>query len=143
MLNFGLAMGNLMGIPTLADLERHYMELEEQRRKMVEILERTDRIMAGVKRGIDEMRGVVTQQAPAPPSTVTAATPAAAPQVQQLPEQPAPAPQELPQQLEEKAHAQSQEVVASSESAVPIAREADPDHPRESVWPIAEEPTRD
>ena len=43
-------------IPTLADLQHHYHELEQQRRKMQEMIEKTDRLMAGVKRGIDEMQ---------------------------------------------------------------------------------------
>lgn len=46
----------LSGVPTAAELERHYFELHEQRRGLVEMLEKTDRIMAGVKRGIEEMR---------------------------------------------------------------------------------------
>ncbi|ETW79147.1 hypothetical protein HETIRDRAFT_445867 [Heterobasidion irregulare TC 32-1] len=45
-------------VPTVAELERHYFELHEQRRGLLEMLERTDRLMAGVKRGLDEMRGV-------------------------------------------------------------------------------------
>ena len=43
-------------VPTTADLERHYQELHEQRRRLEEVLERTDRMLAGLKRGIDEMR---------------------------------------------------------------------------------------
>lgn len=53
-------------IPSLGDLERHYAELGEQKRKMEEMLERTDRMMAGVKRGIDEMRTGQSQQASSP-----------------------------------------------------------------------------
>lgn len=43
-------------VPTLADLQHHYHELEQQRRKMQEMMEKTDRLMAGVKRGIDELQ---------------------------------------------------------------------------------------
>ncbi|KAF8662811.1 hypothetical protein AX16_001093 [Volvariella volvacea WC 439] len=60
------AMGG-MGVPTLSDLERHYMELSEHKRKFEELVERTDRLMAGVKRGIDEMRGT-SQPQPIQPS---------------------------------------------------------------------------
>jgi GATA-binding protein len=44
-------------VPTAAELERHYYELHEHRNGLVEFLERTDRLIAGVKRGLDEMRG--------------------------------------------------------------------------------------
>ncbi|TDL24113.1 hypothetical protein BD410DRAFT_786815 [Rickenella mellea] len=43
---------------TLQELERHYYELAEQRRKWEEMLEKHDKMMAGVKRSMDEMRGV-------------------------------------------------------------------------------------
>ncbi|KAJ6621535.1 hypothetical protein B0H10DRAFT_2017704 [Mycena sp. CBHHK59/15] len=43
-------------VPSLEELERHYFQLHEQRRKTEEVLRETDRLMAGVKRGIDEMR---------------------------------------------------------------------------------------
>ncbi|THH11398.1 hypothetical protein EW146_g8058 [Bondarzewia mesenterica] len=45
-------------VPTVGELERHYFELHEHRRGLVEMLERTERLMAGVKRGLDEMKGV-------------------------------------------------------------------------------------
>ncbi|KII87100.1 hypothetical protein PLICRDRAFT_30569 [Plicaturopsis crispa FD-325 SS-3] len=44
-------------LPSVGELERHYAELAEQRRRFEEMLERTDRMMAGVKRGIEELRG--------------------------------------------------------------------------------------
>ncbi|KAA1468966.1 hypothetical protein DENSPDRAFT_834477, partial [Dentipellis sp. KUC8613] len=43
-------------VPSPGELERHYVELSEQRRGLIEMLERTERYMAGVKRGIEEMR---------------------------------------------------------------------------------------
>ena len=62
----GVALGGL-GIPSYMDLERHYFELSEQKRKWEEMMERTDRLMAGVKRTLDEMRGLVAQQSTPPP----------------------------------------------------------------------------
>ncbi|KAF7317555.1 hypothetical protein MKEN_00842400 [Mycena kentingensis (nom. inval.)] len=47
--------------PSLDELERHYFVLHEQRRKMEEMLRETERLMAGVRRGIDEMRGVTME----------------------------------------------------------------------------------
>lgn len=51
-----LALAGGMMMPPLAELERHYAEMAEERKRMEEVLERTDRMMAGLKRGIDEMR---------------------------------------------------------------------------------------
>ena len=62
----GVALGGL-GIPSYMDLERHYFELGEHKRKWEEMMERTDRLMAGVKRTLDEMRGLVAQQSTPPP----------------------------------------------------------------------------
>jgi hypothetical protein len=42
------------------DLERHYVQLHEQRRKTEELLRETERIMLGVRRGLDELRGVMS-----------------------------------------------------------------------------------
>ena len=66
----GVALGGL-GIPSYMDLERHYFELNEQKRKWEEMMERTDRLMAGVKRTLDEMRGLVAQQSTSSPSPQT------------------------------------------------------------------------
>lgn len=45
---------------TVDDLERHYVQLHEQRRKTEELLRETERIMLDVKRGLDELRGVMS-----------------------------------------------------------------------------------
>ena len=57
----GVALGGL-GIPSYMDLERHYAELSDQKRRWEEMMERTDRLMAGMKRTLDEMRGLAAQQ---------------------------------------------------------------------------------
>ncbi|KAG6888144.1 hypothetical protein C0992_009516 [Termitomyces sp. T32_za158] len=44
------------GVPSLAELERHYSELGEQKRRMEEMVERTERLMGGVRKGIEEMQ---------------------------------------------------------------------------------------
>ncbi|KAL5536892.1 SFU1 [Sanghuangporus sanghuang] len=49
--------GGSLTVPTVNELEAHYYELAEQRRRMQEMIEKTERYMAGLKRGIDEMRG--------------------------------------------------------------------------------------
>lgn len=43
-------------VPNVMELERHYADLNEEKRRLEELIMRTDRMMAGVKRGIDEMR---------------------------------------------------------------------------------------
>jgi GATA-binding protein, other eukaryote len=54
----GTGLSPSSGVPTLNELGRHYDELLEQRKKFEEMVEKTERMMAGVKRGMDEMRGV-------------------------------------------------------------------------------------
>ncbi|KAI0085801.1 hypothetical protein BDY19DRAFT_393728 [Irpex rosettiformis] len=57
-------------VPTLIDLERHYAELGEEKRRLEEMLMRTDRMMAGVRRGVDDMRlSHLPPPATRPPST--------------------------------------------------------------------------
>ncbi|TFY61076.1 hypothetical protein EVJ58_g4734 [Rhodofomes roseus] len=53
-------------VPSTQELERHYNELAEQRRRLEEMMEKTDRMMAGVRRGLDDMR--MSQSAQASPS---------------------------------------------------------------------------
>ena len=77
----GVALGGL-GIPSYMDLERHYVELTEQKRKWEEMMERTDRLMAGVKRTLDEMRGLVAQQSTPPPPPQSLQQPSQQPQQQ-------------------------------------------------------------
>lgn len=48
-------------VPSVTELERHYAELRSERKRLEEVLYRTDRLMAGLKRGIDEMRGGLPQ----------------------------------------------------------------------------------
>lgn len=43
-------------VPSMMDLERHYAELSEEKRRLEDLLMRTDRMMAGVRRGMDEFR---------------------------------------------------------------------------------------
>lgn len=60
LMNMGLGMGSVIpppsAIPTIGELERHYYQLAEQKRGMEEMLDRTDRMMISVKRGLDEMK---------------------------------------------------------------------------------------
>ncbi|KAG8854468.1 putative electron transfer flavoprotein subunit [Tulasnella sp. 330] len=52
-------------VPTIPELERHYAELRQERKRLEDMLYKTDRLMAGVKRGIDEMRSSGGGGAPA------------------------------------------------------------------------------
>lgn len=44
-------------VPSVAELERHYEELRQEKMRLEDMVHRTSRLMEGVKRGIDEMRG--------------------------------------------------------------------------------------
>lgn len=80
--------GVLTVVPTVGELRQHHMELLSQRGRLEELLEKTDRMLAGLKRGIDEMMGA-PQPSPQP------SQPQAQPQhqAQTLPQ---PAPQQPP-----------------------------------------------
>jgi GATA-binding protein, other eukaryote len=61
LMGMGMTMGvptssSPSAIPTVGELERHYYQLSEQRKGMAEMLERTDRMMISVKKGLDEMK---------------------------------------------------------------------------------------
>lgn len=112
-------------VPTVAELERHYYELHEHRSSLVEFLERTDRLIAGVKRGLDEMRESSDGAAPQQPSQ---------PQQQQQP-QPQPQPPS-----ESQAQAQTEGSNGGTAPSVPIqvprSSPGSPRSGRESVWPV-------
>jgi len=48
--------GNNGHSPSLSELTAHYNELHEERRRLEELLAKTDDMMRGLKRGIDEIR---------------------------------------------------------------------------------------
>ena len=108
-------MEGIAPIPSTAELEQHYRQLAEERKRLEEMLERTDRIMAGVKRGLDEMRagGSANEGQPS--------------QAQQSSLSPSQGPQGQAQQTE------------GSAASVPLARQEKGN--REggggSVWPVA------
>lgn len=109
-------------VPTVMELERHYFELAEQRRRLEEILERTDRMMAGVKRGMDEMRAG-QQQPPQPPTPQLASALAQAPSSPQAkPKSPQQQPRSSPKQV--------------SAAAVPLNR-SERNGTKDSIWPVA------
>jgi GATA-binding protein len=43
-------------VPTLAELETHYQQLNTERRRLEEMLEKTDELLIGVKRGMEQLR---------------------------------------------------------------------------------------
>jgi GATA-binding protein len=55
--DFGMmGMGVMSPLPTLADLDRYCHDLHESRRWLEDTLERTDRLLIGLKRGMEELR---------------------------------------------------------------------------------------
>jgi hypothetical protein len=61
-----------ISVPTMTELEQHYYELLEHRRKLEEMFDRTDKLLLGVRKGMDELRGGGAPQGPAPASSTAA-----------------------------------------------------------------------
>lgn len=117
----GVALGGL-GIPSYMDLERHYFELSEQKRKWEEMMERTDRLMAGMKRTLDEMRGLAAQQSSSSPLQQQQQQAGSAHQSPQMPAAPAPV-----------------AAAAAPLPSVPLNRSgAAAERERSSIWPVVE-----
>jgi GATA-binding protein len=108
-------------VPTPAELERHYYELHEHRNGLVEFLERTDRLIAGVKRGLDEMRSASDGAAPQPPQ-----------QQQQSQPQPASDGQAPP-----PAEVSNNGTASSAPLQTTRGSPGSPGSVRESVWPVS------
>jgi GATA-binding protein, other eukaryote len=112
-----MLMGGVM--PTVAELERHYYELHEHRNSLVDFLDRTDRLIAGVKRGLDEMRGSSDGAAPQQQS-------------QQQQQQPASDAQPPPQ-----TEASNGGAAPSVPLQVTRSSPGSPGSGRDSVWPVS------
>jgi len=110
-------------MPTVAELERHYYELHEHRNSLVDFLDRTDRLIAGVKRGLDEMRGSSDGAAPQQPQQ----------QSQQQQQQPA-SDAQPPAQTETTSN-------GGAAPSVPLqvtrSSPGSPGSGRDSVWPVS------
>ena len=146
----GVALGGL-GIPSYMDLERHYIELSAHKRKWEEMIEKTERLMAGMKRTMDEMRGLIAHQtAPAPPhhmmmppQSLMQPSPAAGsstPSVMPQPSSKAPSPTHLSHQSNSQKG--SPPLVAEPSpntvvSAMPLNKSG-AGIVRSSVWPVSE-----
>lgn len=63
-------------MPTRAELEKHYADLRAERTRLEDMLRRTDVMLAGVKRGIDEA-GIVENGADGRERTRERVSPAA------------------------------------------------------------------
>lgn len=131
----GVALGGL-GIPSYMDLERHYFELADQKRRWEEMMERTDRLMAGMKRTLDEMRGLAAanqQQHQQHQQQQHGGSPSQAPP--QALQQPPPPPVG-------SQHPSPQMAAASvpAAAAVPLNKGTAAGEPRErqSIWPVTD-----
>ncbi|KAF9244186.1 hypothetical protein BU15DRAFT_71745 [Melanogaster broomeanus] len=113
-------------VPTASELRQHYHELYEQRRRLEELMEKTDRMMAGVKRGLDEMMGAPQQQ-PHQPQTLSQ-----------------PSPQQSPTHGSEQPALQPPQAgMNPNAAAVPLARAGERERSRESIWPVVESAPRE
>lgn len=119
-------------VPTASELRQHYLELHEQRRRFEEMIDKTDKMMAGIKRGLDEMMGAPQ---PSPPSQ-----PPAQPQQQtQIPQS---APQQPPSH-EQPSPQPPQTGLNTAMPPVPLARAGERERSRESIWPVESAPSRE
>jgi GATA-binding protein, other eukaryote len=50
------------GVPSVNELRQHYLELHDQRKRLEEMIQKTDALLTGVKRGLDDMSGAPQQQ---------------------------------------------------------------------------------
>lgn len=110
-------------VPTYVDLERHFAELEREKRAMTELLERTDRMMSGLRRAMDESR-----MHPPPSGSVHPPAPGHQQQHQH------------PQQHHQSQQAHSQPAHQPQQhqppaDVVPLNRSAS-SQSRENVWPV-------
>ncbi|KAI8985608.1 hypothetical protein BD414DRAFT_417299 [Trametes punicea] len=131
-------------VPSIAELDHHYRELAEQRKRLEEMLERTDRMMAGVKRGLDEMRAASGASAPEQASQQ--------PQQQQSPQQQSLSPQQQHQQppapsspraglsSPQQSQQQQQGEGSAPAPAVPLTRHEKGARESAPVWPVAPPP---
>ncbi|KAG6861255.1 hypothetical protein C0995_002063 [Termitomyces sp. Mi166 len=140
------------GVPSLAELERHYAELGEQKRRMEEMVERTERLMGGVRKGIEEMqiqmRGGSRRGSPiaggagSRPGTAGGKSPLGSPRHSQQQQQQGGEQQgqekekeKEGQQLEKQPVQPHESAVVPAPAAVPIERTAS--EKKANVWPVA------
>ncbi|KAG6905692.1 hypothetical protein DXG01_001217 [Tephrocybe rancida] len=141
------------GVPTLADLERHYAELGDQKRRMEEMVERTERLMGGVRKGIEEMQvnsgGSGSRAGSRRGSPTARGTGSRVPSPLGSPKQGGASPkqgelqaqQAQAQQRQQQAQAQQQTQQTQQQqdkpAAVPLERPAVPAGEKKSVWPLS------
>ncbi|KAK7687677.1 hypothetical protein QCA50_008892 [Cerrena zonata] len=115
-------------VPTLQDLQNHYSALEQSKKWMMELLDRTEMMLTGVKRGIDEMVAG-SQEKPSQQQHQESAQPP----TPHGPSTKSPRPDQSPKQSS-----------PAAAPAIPIGRSEKPAQ-RESVWPVAppKSPKRD
>ncbi|KAI0369774.1 hypothetical protein BV20DRAFT_967439 [Pilatotrama ljubarskyi] len=116
-------------VPSVAELDHHYRELAEQRRRLEEMLERTDRMMAGVKRGLDEMRAASSG---APSQSQESQQQQQSPKQEQQQGQQAKSPQ-VGQSQQQQGEGSS----AAPAPAVPLARQEKSNREGAPVWHVA------
>ncbi|KAI0630758.1 hypothetical protein C8Q77DRAFT_1135055 [Trametes polyzona] len=117
-------------IPSAAELDHHYRELAEQRKRLEEMLERTDRMMAGVKRGLDEMRAA-SSSGPQGPQTQEPLSSPKQPQQQPSSPQAGQSQSQQPQQQQE----------GPAAPAVPLNRQEKGSREGAPVWHVAPSPS--
>ncbi|KAI0076555.1 hypothetical protein K474DRAFT_1597740 [Panus rudis PR-1116 ss-1] len=115
--------------PSILDFERHHHQLLEGKRWLEDMLERTNAMLAGMERGINEMKagsgpGEPLQRQPTPQQNQHQSSPQHHQQPQQQQGQSMPAPTSSPVQGQNQAQ------------PIPLGR-SDRPGAKDSVWPVA------
>ena len=129
-------VGGVPPIPTAPELEKHYMLLAEQKRQLEEMAERTERMMAGVKRGIDELKAAAVGVVVAGAVGAGGASSQGQPSPTQTQPSPTQSPQ-VPSQPQPQGSASSATASGGGASAVPLrGGDSRQQGAKESVWPV-------
>jgi GATA-binding protein, other eukaryote len=135
-----LSPNGLPAVPTLEELHHHYRELDMHRMRMLEMLERTDRMLDGVRRGIEKARGAT------PPSSSSPRQQQQRQEKSQLEEHSRDEQPQPPKEQEKRTTPQPIEIDDQPESpvvpaSVPLpntrAEGAASPSPRENIWPVS------
>jgi hypothetical protein len=73
--HLGPAGAAVLGMSTVIELERQYVELEHHKRGYEEMVERTDRLLGSVRKALEEVRGAIVPQGPTMSSSSSSSPP--------------------------------------------------------------------
>ncbi|KAK2465490.1 hypothetical protein APHAL10511_002382 [Amanita phalloides] len=141
-------LGSGMGLATVIELERHYTMLEDHKRQYEDMVAKTERLMGGMRRILDDVKGMASASAA---GSGQGGQEGGAQQQQDQPQQQAQGQGQQPQP-----QAQAQQVQGAQQSpqqqpeSVPLARSEKKEGGASNaggssggVWPVVDDATRD